>query len=129
MAATGMSVVWFVVILALIPLCLWMLKRSGLATGALGAQAQALIKPVGQFNIGPGQRLVTVEVGQGDQRTWLVLGVTGQTIQTLHTMAPQAPAEAMGTPVHPGFAALLQRAAKSKLVDKGQGTNTTSGAA
>ena len=129
MAATGMSVVWFVVILALIPLCLWMLKRSGLATGALGAQAQALIKPVGQFNIGPGQRLVTVEVGQGDQRTWLVLGVTGQTIQTLHTMAPQAPAEAMGSPAHPGFAALLQRAAKSKLVDKGQSMNTTSGAA
>ncbi len=111
MAATGMSVLWFVLIVGLIPLSLWALKRSGLATGAAtGNKAQALIKPVGQLNIGPGQRLVTVEVGQGDDRTWLVLGVTGQSIQTLHTMPPQVVADAATPAVHPGFAALLQRA-------------------
>ena len=114
MAATGMSVVWFVLIVALIPLSLWALKRSGLASGALaGAKAEALVKTIGQLNIGPGQRLLTVEVGQGDARTWLVLGVTGQSIQTLHTMAPQAPAEAAAPAVHPGFAALLKRAGKA----------------
>lgn len=113
MAASGMSVVWFVLIVVLIPVSLWVLKRSGLATGAMGvagAKAQALIKPVGQLNLGPGQRLVTVEVGQGDDRTWLVLGVTAQHIQTLHTMAPQAPVEPATPTVHPGFAALLKRA-------------------
>ena len=31
-------------------------------------------------------RLVTVEVGQGEQRQWLVLGVTPQGITALHTM-------------------------------------------
>ena len=115
MAASGMSVVWFVLIVALIPVSLWVLKRSGLAKGAMGvggAKAQALIKPVGQLNLGPGQRLVTVEVGQGDDRTWLVLGVTAQHIQTLHTMAPQAPVDTAAPAVHPGFAALLKRAGK-----------------
>ncbi len=113
MAASGMSVVWFVLIVALIPLSLWVLKRSGLATGAMaGAKSQAPIKAVGQLNIGPGQRLMTVEVGQGEARTWLVLGVTGQSIQTLHTMAPQAPADSGEPVVHPGFAALLKRAGK-----------------
>ena len=36
------------------------------------------------------QRIVTVEVGSGDERRWLVLGVTPPAITTLHTMAPQA---------------------------------------
>ena len=99
MPSTGLTVVWFLGVVALIPLTLWVLKRSGLATGTVGG-SPALIKPVGQLNIGPGQRLVTVEVGTGDSRTWLVLGVTGQQISTLHVMPPQA--EAPSTPgLHP----------------------------
>lgn len=115
MAASGASLLWFVFIIAMIPASLWLLKRSGLANGLAnglaGAGAAAPMKTVGQLSLGPGQRLVTVEVGQGDERTWLVLGVTGQNIQTLHTMKPQAPAEAAaGTPsVHPAFATLLRR--------------------
>ncbi len=111
MAASGASLLWFVLIIALIPASLWLLKRSGLAHGPASPGAAAPMKTVGQLNLGPGQRLVTVEVGQGDERTWLVLGVTGQNIQTLHTMAPQAPAEAVaGAPaVHPAFATLLRR--------------------
>lgn len=122
MAASGMSVVWFVLIVALIPLSLWLLKRSGLASGALaGAKMQAHIQTIGQLNIGPGQRLLTVEVGQGDARTWLVLGVTAQSIQTLHTLAPQAAADIPATPapVHPGFAALLKRAGQAKPPSSG----------
>lgn len=120
MAASGMSVVWFVLIVAMIPLSLWVLKRSGLATGAMaGAKGQAPIKTVGQLNIGPGQRLMTVEVGQGEARTWLVLGVTGQSIQTLHTMAPQTVADSGEPAVHPGFAALLKRAGKASDTSTG----------
>lgn len=89
MPSSGLTVLWFLGIVVLIPLTLWGLKRSGLATGAVGG-AQALIKPIGQFNIGPGQRVVTIEVGTGEDRTWLVLGVTAQHISPLHTMAPQA---------------------------------------
>ena len=37
MASTGLLIVWFVVIVALIPVSLWLLKRSGLAQGAMGA--------------------------------------------------------------------------------------------
>ncbi|MBI2732925.1 MAG: hypothetical protein HYX44_06400 [Aquabacterium sp.] len=47
MPSTGLTVIWFLGIVALIPLTLWALKRSGLATGTVGA-AQALIKPVSQ---------------------------------------------------------------------------------
>lgn len=110
MAASGASLLWFVFIIALIPASLWLLKRSGLANGLAATGARAPMKAVGQLNLGPGQRLVTVEVGQGDERTWLVLGVTGQNIQTLHTMKPQAPEEVAAAPaVHPAFATLLRR--------------------
>lgn len=115
MASSGLTVIWFLGIVALIPLTLWLLKRSGLATGAVGG-GQGLIKPVGQFNIGPGQRLVTVEVGTGEDRTWLVLGVTGQHISALHTMAPQASAAGEVTPVN--FTSLLRRSMGQQ--DKGQ---------
>ncbi|HEX5356456.1 MAG TPA: flagellar biosynthetic protein FliO [Aquabacterium sp.] len=115
MPSTGLTVVWFLGVVALIPLTLWVLKRSGLATGTVGG-ATAMIKPVGQLNIGPGQRLVTVEVGTGDSRTWLVLGVTAQHINTLHTMAPQnAPLAEQATP---SFTNLLRRSLGQQ--DKGQ---------
>lgn len=127
MPSSGLTILWFVGIVAMIPLTLWALKRSGLAAGTLGSAAASLIKPVGQFNIGPGQRLVTVEVGSGDARTWLVLGVTAQQITTLHTMAPQAVPAGGATGGPPTFQALLRRSfgqQPSDQVDqasKGQG--------
>jgi len=114
MPSSGLTVLWFLGIVALIPLTLWALKRSGLATGSLGG-AQALIKPIGQFNIGPGQRVLTIEVGSGDERTWLVLGVTAQHISTLHTMAPQALPTGDGNV--PAFSAFLRRSVSQQ--DKG----------
>ena len=55
-------------------------------------------------------KLVTVEVGQGDERLWLVLGVSAQGIHPLHTMAPlgsTAPAPAPAPSA--AFAQLLSR--------------------
>src|SRR5690606_39490120 len=69
MPSLAMTVLWFLVIVAAIPLTLWLLKRSGVAHGALGG-APALFKTVSQLSIGQGQRLVAVEVGQGDERQW-----------------------------------------------------------
>ncbi len=52
---------------------------------------------------------MTIEVGQGADRRWLVLGVTPGSITTLHTMAPQAD---MPAAPQPGFAQLLGAPAK-----------------
>ena len=56
----GPMVAWFVVVLALIPLSLWWLKRTGLAQGGR-TDAHQLMRPVAQHVIGPGQKLMTVE--------------------------------------------------------------------
>jgi flagellar protein FliO/FliZ len=108
MPSIGLTVLWFLGIIALIPISLWVLKRSGMAQGTLGG-APSLFKPVAQFNIGQGQRLMVVEVGIGDERQWLVLGVTAQNINTLLTMAPQELPTPDSPAVHPAFATLLQR--------------------
>ena len=79
------SLVWFIVILALIPAALWLLRRSPVG----GAAARGLMRTVAVLPLAPNQRLVTVEVGRGDTRRWLVLGVSSQGISTLHEMAPQ----------------------------------------
>ena len=79
------SILWFIAILALIPIALWLFKR----TPAGGGSAHGLMRSVAVLPLAPNQRLVTVEVGRGDARRWLVLGVTGQHISTLHEMAPQ----------------------------------------
>jgi flagellar protein FliO/FliZ len=79
------SLLWFVVILALIPVALKLLKRTPIG----GAGAHGIMKSIAVLPLSPGQRLVTVEVGTGGERRWLVLGVTGTSIATLHTMAPQ----------------------------------------
>ncbi|MBP7132119.1 MAG: flagellar biosynthetic protein FliO [Aquabacterium sp.] len=106
-ASTGLLILWFVVIVALIPVSLWLLKRSGLASGAMGAGA-APVRQVAQLNLGPGQRIVTVEVGEGESRTWLVLGVTSQQINTLHSMPPMSLPVPEGESMPVQFASLLR---------------------
>jgi flagellar protein FliO/FliZ len=98
------SLLWFIAILALIPLALWLLKR----TPAGGATAQGVMRSVAVLPLAPNQRLVTVEVGRGDARRWLVLGVTGERITNLHEMAPQDDA-LMTTPAAAPFSQLLAR--------------------
>lgn len=83
------SVVLFVVLLALLPVALkWVQRRAG--GGVLGsAVATRIVSAVG---VGPHQRVVTVEVGPEGGRVWLTLGVTAQNITCLHTAA--APGDA-----------------------------------
>jgi flagellar protein FliO/FliZ len=104
MLAQGLtSLLWFLAILAAIPLALWLLKRTPMG-GAAGA---GVLKSVAALPLSTSQRIVAVEVGRGDERRWLVLGVTAHSITTLHTMTPQdLPAE----PAPPvAFASLLER--------------------
>ncbi|MEK8048949.1 flagellar biosynthetic protein FliO [Ideonella sp. DXS22W] len=106
----------FALIVALIPLSLWLLKRSplGARLGVPAGTAQGRpMRLVAALSLAPGQRVVTVEVGTGDDRRWLVLGCTPQAIHTLHTLAPQAEPSAAAPAAFPGmagsFAQLLAR--------------------
>jgi flagellar protein FliO/FliZ len=99
------ALLWFAAIVAAIPVALWLLKRTPLGTGG-GA---GVMKSVAMLPLSTSQRIVTVEVGSGDERRWLVLGVTPATITTLHTMAP-APAPATPGALPPAtFGQLLAR--------------------
>ena len=82
----------FVMVLAAIPLCLWLLKRSPLGSGLASSQ----MRLVSILPLSPSQKVLTVEVGEGEDRRWLVLGVTPQGISRLHEMAPQDDAPAGG---------------------------------
>jgi len=95
---------WFGAVLALIPLSLWLLKRTPLGGGAARAGAP---RPVAVLPLSTQQKIVTIEVGQGDDRLWLVLGVSPQGIRTLHTMAAQADATP-AVPAQPPAAAFAQ---------------------
>ena len=82
MTQTIVSVVLFLVILALLPLAIrWYQQR---APG--NAPAAAASRIVSTVAVGPQQRVVTIEVGPEGARTWLVLGVTSQNISCLHSV-------------------------------------------
>jgi flagellar protein FliO/FliZ len=108
MQSNIVSLLWFVVVIALIPVALWLLKRSPLVGG--GLQRPGTPRLVSALALSAQQKLVTVEVGQGEDRLWLVLGVSPQGIRTLHTMTPSAEA-GDGPPPPPAaaFAQLLDR--------------------
>ena len=105
MSQSLLPILWFIAILALIPVALWLLKRTPMGGSASGGQ----MRVVAALPLAPNQRVLTVEVGQGEDRRWLVLGVTGQNINTLHVMAPQPEATAsVATP----FAQILGKFSK-----------------
>jgi flagellar protein FliO/FliZ len=97
------SLLWFIAIIAMIPVALWLLKRTPMG----GAASNHLMRSVSALPLSQSQRIVTVEVGQGDERRWLVLGVTAHSITTLHTMAPQAETAAGAAAATAPFAQLL----------------------
>ena len=78
------ALLWFAAIVVMIPLALWLLKRTPLG----GAASVGGMRSISAMPLSNTQRLLTVEVGQGDQRRWLVLGVTPHTINLLHTLEP-----------------------------------------
>jgi len=88
------SLLWFAAIIVLIPLALWLLKRTPLG----GAASGGMMRSIAALPLSTSQRILTVEVGQGDQRRWLVLGITPHSITTLHTMEPAADG---GAPIPP----------------------------
>ena len=106
------SFLWFVFVIVGIPMLLWLLKKSPVGKNLMNRQTGALTKVIASTALGNQQRIVTVEVGQGEERQWLVLGVTPHHINTLHVLPPQEmpqQPEAVPPKAAANFAALLNR--------------------
>lgn len=82
MAPGWLSLIFLIVLLALIPLGVKWLQRR-MVGGALANTTMAS-KVVSAVAVGPHQHVVTVEVGPPGERVRLVLGVTAQSITCLH---------------------------------------------
>lgn len=85
--ATGMAgmALSLLLILALFVLAAWLAKRYLPQIGKIGP-----VKIIGSTMLGAREKVVVVEV----QDTWLVLGVGGGQVRTLHTLPkPQKPVE------------------------------------
>ncbi|MDR0226255.1 MAG: flagellar biosynthetic protein FliO [Burkholderiaceae bacterium] len=80
---TLLLVVALVAAMAALP---WLLRRLQQRTASLRGSAGLQSRVLGAVGIGPQQRVVTVEVGEGAQTVRLVLGVTAQNIQCLHVL-------------------------------------------
>ena len=106
MTQTLVIVVLFVAAMAALP---WMVRRVQARQAAGGATGSIASRVIGAVAVGPQQRVVTVEVGPEGARTWLVLGVTAQSIQCLHVLKNGA-----ATPGSAGssFAGEMARAAQ-----------------
>ena len=113
------AILWFAAVLALIPLVLWLLRRSPLGAGLTGGSAgfkPGAPRPVAVLALSAQHKLVTVEVGHGEDRLWLVLGMGPQGLRTLHTMNP-GPAAKAAEPAPPqaAFSQLLNRLRSGNL--------------
>jgi flagellar protein FliO/FliZ len=64
----------------------WLLKRWQQRQQSSQAMAGVSTQVLSSVVVGQQQRVVTIEVGQGTQKTCLVLGVTPQSIQCLHVL-------------------------------------------
>lgn len=75
------------VLLGLMVLVAWLLQRYRRHLPGVALQAGPSMKVMGSLALGPQQRVVTVQVGEGEERLCLVLGVSPGNITALHQMA------------------------------------------
>lgn len=103
-AATGMGqmLLGLAVVIALVFGAAWVARRLGVQ----GHDASPLLKRIAAMSVGPRERIVIVEAGND----WLVVGVTAQSIRTLHTLPKGVVPETPASQLAGGFAALLQKA-------------------
>jgi len=102
---------WFIGIIVMIPLVLWLFKRSQLGRHLGGMHHPAPMRIVSSLPLSPSQRIVTVEVGEGEERRWLVLGITPSSITTLHSLSATLPSPSTqaAPPPQDAFHQLLNR--------------------
>lgn len=93
----------------------WALQRYRRHLPGVARSRGPALQVMSSLSLGPQQRMVTVQLGQGDERICLVLGVAPGGITALHQMPlppePQDPDTPALTPVS-GFAARLAQFTK-----------------
>jgi flagellar protein FliO/FliZ len=106
MTPSLMPLLAFLVVVALIPIALWFMRRTGMA----GTGQPGLMRTVSTLALSPAQKVIIVEVGQGAAARWLVLGVTNERIETLATLdSPLEVPPQVREPQVQTFQQLLQR--------------------
>lgn len=86
----------------------WLLKRWQAHRQAGAGSAAVSAQVLSSVGIGPGQRVVTVEVGHGSQTVCLVLGVTAQNIHCLHVLPSSQGAASAALPATSFASAMAQ---------------------
>ena len=89
-------------VMAAIGAVAWILRLQQRQAGT----SQPFLKVVASLGLGPRERLLIVESGE----SWLLLGVTGQSIQLLQSMPRQAVPASPQNPVRLDFSRILSRA-------------------
>ena len=91
-----MPLLAFVLVIALIPVALWVMKRAGVG----GMQTAGVLRPIAQMSLGASQRVTVVEIAVGVERHWLVLGVTGERVTQLASYPAPDVAAVPPAPAH-----------------------------
>ncbi|WP_129138478.1 flagellar biosynthetic protein FliO [Modicisalibacter coralii] len=111
LAMLGKTVLALLVVIGVILLCSYLLRRLNAGRGQAGQH----LKVVGSAAVGQKERVVIVEV----QDTWLVLGVGGGQVNALHRMeAPDEPPRPTSANTDPqGFASRFAAALRQNTRD------------
>lgn len=107
LAAFGKMAFALLVILAIIFLVAWLVRRVGPVAGG----ATQYLKVIAAKAVGTRERVVIVEV----EGTWLVLGVTAGGISKLHELPPAKGAPVVAGPLGNTFARRFAAALKQNL--------------
>lgn len=105
-----------VVLLILMVGIAWVLQRYRRNLPGVARQRGPALQVMNTLALGPQQRVVTVQVGQGEERICLVLGVAPGGITALHQMPlPSEDIDPTSTPTNSasGFAARLAQLTKA----------------
>jgi|TARA_R110001599_G_scaffold213743_8_gene411533 flagellar protein FliO/FliZ len=116
MAVLGKTAAALALVIAIILICTWLLKRWSNHTTRHGAH----LRVVGSTAVGNRERVVIVEV----EDTWLVVGVGGGRITKLHERP--APEERMSTVSSPSSSRFAQRLSKALATNQRKGSHPSS---
>ena len=103
-------------VLLIVMVCIaWALQRYRRHLPGAARQTGPALQVLSTLALGPQQRVVTVQVGQGEGSVCLVLGVSAGSVTPLHSLPMPAPADEPATHALPlgGFAAKLAQFRKA----------------
>ncbi|OHV12357.1 flagellar biosynthetic protein FliO [Kushneria phosphatilytica] len=101
-AGMGKTAGGLLVVLAIIGLCTWLIRRLG-RSRLMGSQRH--LKVIASQSVGQRERVVMVEV----EDTWLVLGVAPGSVRTLHTLPARPPETPGADSAPPGLSESFKR--------------------